>query len=117
MKKLRGGRKPESVLQSKIVNLLKIHDWFVKQTHGNMFQSGLPDLYCCHSLYGARWIEVKMATGYRFTPAQILTFPEFAAKGVGVWVLTEASEEQYKLLFKPANWHMFLEIMKEGYCG
>ena len=117
MKKIRSSRKPESVLQDKIKKLLKIHDWYVKQTHGNLYQSGLPDLYACHAKFGTRWIEVKMPTGYRFTAAQLETFPEFAAKNVGIWVLTAATETQYNLLFKPANWHMFLQIMKEGHYG
>lgn len=115
MKRLRKTRKPESELQDQIVKLLKLHDWYVKETHGNMYQSGFPDIYACHKRYGSRWIEVKMPEGYSFTPAQIDTFPEFAAKGVGVWILTAATEEQYNLLFKPANWHMFLEIMKKGH--
>lgn len=80
-----------------------------------MYQSGFPDLYCCHLRYGQRWVEVKMPTRYSFTPAQIETFPALSAKGVGVWILTEATESQYKLLFQPANWHLFLEIMKEGH--
>jgi hypothetical protein len=84
-------------------------------THGNMYQSGFPDLYCCHARYGARWVEVKMSTGYAFTPAQLEMFPQISGKNIGIWVLTAATEEQYSLLFKPPNWHMFLSIMKQGY--
>ncbi len=112
MRKIRSRRKPESILQDRIVDLLKLHDWYCKETHGNIYQSGLPDIYACHKRYGARWIEVKMPTGYCFTPAQIDTFPEFAAKGVGIWIFTAATEEQYELLFGPPNWHMFLGVMK-----
>ena len=112
MRQLRSPRKPESVLQDQIVKFLKMRDWYCKETHGNMYQSGFPDIYACHKRYGARWIEVKMPTGYSFTPAQIDTFPEFAAKGIGVWILTAATEYQYNLLFGPPNWHMFLGVMK-----
>jgi hypothetical protein len=82
-----------------------------------MYQSGFPDLYCAHRRYGTRWIEVKIADHYAFTPAQLDTFPDMSAKGVGIWILTAATEEQYQLLFKPANWHMFLSIMKAGHHG
>ena len=112
MRKIRSQTKPETILQRKIADYLKLRDWYVKNTHGNAFQSGFPDLYACHKRYGTRWIEVKMPTHYKFTPAQLDTFPEFAAKGVGVWVLNEATETQYKLLFGPPNWHMFLQVMK-----
>lgn len=91
--------------------------WFVKNTHGNQYQSGFPDLYCCHTSYAARWVEVKIADHYAFTAAQLTEFPKFCANGVGIWILTAATEEQYQLLFKPANWHMFLTIMKEGHRG
>ena len=63
-------------------------------------------------MYGTRWIEVKMPVGYRFTAAQLEVFPEFASKGVGVWVLTAATEEEYKKLFKPANFMWYLQVMK-----
>ena len=77
-----------------------------------MYQEGFPDLYCCHFRFGPRWIEVKMPTGYAFTPAQIKTFPEFNAKGVSVWIMTAATEFEYKKLFKPQNWHTYLGVYK-----
>lgn len=75
-----------------------------------MYQSGFPDLYVCCKRYGARWIEVKNPLKYSFTSAQLDVFPQFGAHGVGVWVLTAATEEQYNLLFKPANWAFFLRF-------
>jgi len=114
MRKIRSTRKPESSLQTKIIEMLKINDWGVKPTHGNIYQYGLPDLYAFHLHYGTRWIEVKMPTrtGNIFTPAQLEFFPELASKGVGVWVLVAASESEYKKLFKPPNWHSYLEVMR-----
>lgn len=103
------GRKPESKIQDKLIDFLKVRDWAVFVTHGSMFQSGFPDLYCAHARYGTRWIEVKVAESFRFTPAQMDTFPMFAAKGVGIWILTAATEAEYKKLFGPANWHTFLD--------
>ncbi len=115
MTELKSQRKPETILQGKIVNFLKIRDWSVFPTHGSMYQYGFPDLYCIHRRYGTRWIEVKMPDKYSFTPAQMDTFPEFTSKGVGIWILNAATETQYKWLFKPPNWHMFLSIMKQGH--
>lgn len=77
-----------------------------------MYQEGFPDLYCCHFSLGTRWVEVKMPIGYVFTPAQIKTFPEFNAKGVGVWIMTAATEFEYKKLFQPQNWYTYLGVCK-----
>jgi hypothetical protein len=80
----------------------------VKSTHGNIYQYGFPDLYIAHRSYGVRWIEIKNPDGYRFTGAQLEFFHQLASAGVGVWVLTAATEDEYKKLFSPANWHYFL---------
>jgi len=95
-----------------MIDFLKVRDWGVKETHGNMYQSGLPDLYIYHHRYGSRWLEMKMPDKYKFTAAQLITFPEFSAKNVGIWILTAATEYEYRKLMGPANWHMFLDVMK-----
>lgn len=71
-------------------------------THGGMYQSGFPDLYCTHEKYGQRWIEVKLPDmqGSKFTPAQKKHFPELVENGTPIWIFTAASETQYKLLFE-----------------
>lgn len=104
----------ERKIQEELINFFKIRDWGVKSTHGNIYQFGFPDLYVCHNRYGTRWVEVKRPVGYRFTPAQLETFRMFAAHGVGVWVLTAAIESEYKKLWLPANWHLYLDIVREG---
>lgn len=91
---------------------MKIRDWYVIVTHGNVYQQGLPDLYVCHARYGARWVEVKNPAGYHFTPAQLEVFPAFSSKGVGVWVLTDSTPEELNKLFQPPNWHTFLGVFK-----
>lgn len=75
------------------------------KTHGNMFQSGLPDLYATHYTHGARWIEVKLPLmkGSKFTNAQYEVFPKLVANGSRIWILTGATEEEYKKLFKKCN--------------
>lgn len=115
MRKIKSTTKPETILQGKIMDFFTLKGWYCRNTHGNIYQSGFPDFYACHRRYGARWVEVKIADHYAFTPAQLDVFPEFSAKGVGVWILTAATQQQYDLVFKPANWHMFLTIMKKGH--
>lgn len=103
---------PEAAIQASIVNLLTLKGWFVKETHGNMYQSGFPDVYAAHRMYGSRWIEVKHPTKYSFTPAQMQDFPRFNAAGVGIWILVAGTESEYKKLFQSANWISYLAVMK-----
>lgn len=110
--KIRKTTKPETVIQVAIMDMLRAKGWFVKHTHGNEYQSGFPDLFACQRMYGSRWIEVKNPNGYSFTDAQLRDYPQFSAHGVGIWILTAATEEEYKKLFKPANWFWFLQHLK-----
>lgn len=110
--KVKKKRGPEYHIQEAIKKKLRYLGWFVKQTHGNMFQSGFPDLFCCHSKYGIRWVEVKLPNmkGSRFTGAQLETFPKMCANGAGVWVLTGDDDTEINKLFRPANWHTYLKF-------
>ena len=107
-------RGPERKIQDAIKDLLAIKGWYVMETHGNMYQSGFPDLFACHSKYGQRWIEVKLPSmrGSKFTPAQLECFPKLTANGSGVWILTGDSEEEYAKLFKRNNWWQYLSAFK-----
>lgn len=103
---------PEAVIQEKVINMLLIKGWYVMVTHGNMYQSGFPDLYATHSTYGGRWIEIKNPEKYQFTGAQLIEFPKMCANGSGVWVLVAATEAEYVKLFKPYNWYLYTSVMK-----
>lgn len=103
---------PERQIQDAIEAKLRKLGWVVKSTHGNMFQSGLPDIYAAHRLYGARWCEVKNPLSYKFTNAQREFFYQLTSVGVGVWVLISDADEEIAKLFKPANWHLYLEAWK-----
>ena len=103
---------PERIIQDALKVMLKGRDWLVMETHGNEFQFGFPDLYCAHLRYGSRWIEVKNPKNYSFTKAQMQFFPMMSSKGVGIWILTAATEYEYNKLFMPANWYTYLGIMK-----
>lgn len=111
-KRHKGG--PERKIQDAIIDMLRIHEWYIMETHGNMYQSGFPDLYVTHSSYRQRWIEVKNPDKYEFTPAQLTHFPKLSAHGTGIWILTAATEEEYKKLFKPPNWHTYLSVWSKS---
>ena len=108
----RGG--PEDKEQRAIMLMLRGKGWYVKSTHGNMFQEGFPDLFACHTRYGQRWIEVKAPGrgGDVFTTAQHECFPKLCANGSGVWVLVGDSESEYNKLFAKPNWYSYLDIWR-----
>lgn len=105
-------RGPEALIQDKIIKALTIRGWYVRETHGNIYQNGFPDLFCCHSKYGHRWVEVKNAKHYVFTPAQVEVFPKLCANGSGVWILVSDIESELDKLHKPFNWYLYLDVMK-----
>lgn len=85
---------------------MEANGWFVIKTHGNAFQSGLPDLYATHRVYGQRWIEMKVEGG-RLTPAQAYTFKKLSAHGDKIWILR--GPDDYPLILKPTdNWKIFI---------
>ena len=106
--KLRVKDNPEERIRDEILKLLKLKDWLTKITHGNIFSMGFPDIYAAHRRYGQRWIEVKNPRAYSFTPAQVEFFPLLYAHGVGVWILTAGTEEEYKKLFDPCNFFQYM---------
>lgn len=110
-----GKKGPEAKVQNAIIDFLRARGWFVMVTHGNMYQSGFPDLFSCHSRYGQRWIEIKLPgmKGSKFTAAQLEDFPKICANGSGVWIMTGTSESEYEKLFRPPNWYQYLDAFKE----
>lgn len=100
---------PEAIIQKDIIAYLKNLDWYIRVTHGNAFQSGLPDLFCCHYIYGHRWIDVKNPKSYNITPAQMEVWPKLCANGSGVWILIAATKLEYDKLFRPANWWSYTQ--------
>lgn len=100
---------PEAKIQAEIVKMLRNKGWYVHRIHGSIYQSGLPDLYATHSSYGPRWIEVKLPNmvGSRFTAAQLDVFPKLEANGTHIWILTAATETEYKKLFNRSNFHQY----------
>lgn len=104
---------PERKIQNDIIKMLRYKGWFVKETHGNMYQQGFPDLYATHEMYGIRWIEVKNPEAFHFTQAQLRDFRLFTAHGTKIWVLVAATTTEYNKLFREPNWWQYLQIFKE----
>lgn len=97
--------RPEEKVRDAIIDRLEGHGWGCKIMHGNAYQSGVPDLYVMHRRHGTRWIDAKVEGRYNFTKAQKRVWPEWHFKyKVGIWILTEGSEDQYQRLFQPPNW-------------
>ena len=111
---IREGKGPERKIQDDIIKFLKIRGWYVKETHGNMYQSGFPDLFITHLQFGHRWCEIKNPLQFSFTPAQLEEFPKFCRNGSGVWVLVAAIDFEYKKLWRPPNWTDYLILLKRN---
>ena len=99
---------PEAKIQEDIIKMLRERGWFVKPTHGNMYQHGLPDLFIAKRRYGSRWVEIKNLASFKFTPAQWEDFPRMVAEGVGIWILVAATEAEYQKLFQKPNLWIYM---------
>ena len=106
MDKVRKKDNKEARIQADVEKRLLLEKWYVKNTHGNIYQAGFPDLYVAHIKYGTRWIEVKNPDGWAFTPAQVIEFPLMAASGVGIWIVTDPYQVP-DILFTPPNFWQF----------
>ena len=102
--KAAGADGPEAILQKAIIKTLEGGGWYTKVLHGNMFQSGLPDLFVAHKSHGQRFIEVKNPLSFSFTQAQLIEFPLITKAGVGIWILFGDTDVEIMKLHKPANW-------------
>ena len=100
---------PEAKIQQAIIKFLRERGWFCKVIHGSTFQHGLPDLFIAKRRYGSRWVEIKNPIKYKFTPSQWETFPRLIAEGVGIWILTAATEEEYAKLFEKPNLWKYMQ--------
>lgn len=99
--------KLELDIQRELVTFLQAREWLVERMLGNAFQFGIPDLFCCHKKWGMRWVEIKRPDGYSFTLRQKQKWPAWEKAGIGIWILTAATQEQYDLLFGLPNWRDF----------
>lgn len=97
----------EAKIQERLIEYLETRGWLVERLIGNAYQMGIPDLYLHHRKWGSRWVDVKVEGKYSFTKAQKLKWPKWEQFGVGIWILTNANQEQYDKLFRPPNWREY----------
>jgi hypothetical protein len=107
-----GRKQEEKKIRTALRNLLVGLGWWVEISHGNRFQHGWPDLYITHPVHGNRWIDTKVEGKYDYTKAQRQKWPVWHQHGTGIWILTDATHEQYERLFQPPNW---LDYWKSSY--
>lgn len=107
--KIRQRKGPEAKIQEDLIKFLKVRGWFVKVLHGNAYQQGLPDLFICQRRFGYRFVECKQPEKYIFTYAQSKAFPEMTKAGVGIWILTSATEREYIKLWSAPNWWTYFD--------
>lgn len=112
MNKLRIKDNPEQRIRDAIRDYLILRGWYVMITHGSLFQAGFPDIWATHFRYGGRWIEVKLPDmkGSSFTPAQMEHFPKLMANGTSIYILTGATDQEYKKLFEPSNFNYYFSL-------
>ena len=105
--------RPEATLQKKIIAMLQDRGWFVRQTHGNAYQKGFPDLFAYNEDFmkapfgPLRWIDTKVEGKHRYTKAQCIEWPEWEEGNVGIWILMGATEEWYGKLFQHPNFREY----------
>src|SRR5690242_9889197 len=90
---------PEWYIQQDLMAFLRAREWLVERTHGNLYQTGFPDLYVAHLKWGQRWIDCKQPKKYKFTRDQKRKWPLWDQMGIGIWILTAATQEEYDKLF------------------
>jgi hypothetical protein len=98
---------PETLIRNKLRKLLEQRGWHVEVFYGSRFQKGIPDLWLWHVEHGWRWVDVKQPKSYRLTKDQSKKWPLWESKGIGVWILTAATEAEYAKLFAPPNWREY----------
>lgn len=98
---------PEWHIRADVIKFLVARGWHVEIMVGSAFQTGIPDLYCYCRKWGERWIDVKQPVRYTFTKAQRRKWPIWESVGIGIWILTAATQAEYDKLFKPPNWRAY----------
>ncbi len=96
---------PEKAGATRLRRLMEQNGWKLYKVHGSTFMKDWPDYYAIHKMHGQRWIETKSDVG-NLSIGQIKRFEEWTSNNVSVWVLRD--EQDYTMLFGPANWHKYL---------
>ena len=81
----------------------------MERTIGNAFQIGVPDLFIAHPEVGAA-LDRRASNRERTTASPRPKSRNGrcgTAFGIGIWILTAATQEEYDKLFGPPNWRAF----------
>ena len=106
---------PEKKIENRIRQFLATRGWLVEKTHSTSYSSGWPDLMCWHPEFGLRWVDVKVRERHKYTKAQCQTWPKWERSGLGVWIMFDATDEEYSNLFKPPNFRAFWKPAYDKY--
>lgn len=96
----------EYVIQEEIRKQLHAGGWDTFKMHGNAYQKGLPDIYCCHPIYGAMWIEFKKP-GEKISFVQLQTFSRIHRGKQKIFILENVIGWE-KLIQQPPNWMSYI---------
>ena len=106
-KKFRSQLGPEAIIQRNSIRYLHDRGWNAERMIGNQLQKGIPDVYLMHLEHGDRWVDYKNPHDYEFTRAQRIKWPIWEQHGVGIWILTGWTDDEYDKLFEPPNWRQY----------
>lgn len=95
---------------------MKARGWHVEIMTGNRYQYGIPDLWTWHPDWDFRWIDCKVPKKNSLTPRQCQKWPVWEKKGIGVWIMVEASQDEYDKLFGSPNFRDFWRPSYDKYC-
>ena len=112
--KPKGGHQTEAVIQRDIVKFLQLRGWLVHVTHMNQMESGWPDLNIIHPRYGVRFVDVKVPNKGSLTKRQKEYWPTMHTFGAGPYIMTAATEYEYRKLFGKPNYSDYMVIIGEG---
>lgn len=87
--------------QDKLRNFMHARGWHTEKTHGNMYQSGWPDLLCMHNKFGRKWVECKVP-GEKLRQSQIACFLKWSEFGETIYIMHD--DDDYDILFGKPNW-------------
>lgn len=103
----------EKDFQRKLIDFLKKRNAFVFNFIGNVFQSGVPDLFVAHR-YWSGWLELK--TTSKLTEQQKHNLTELRRRGQNAYVVRYNGNEplQKYILSNPDDtWRVCLPTMEE----
>ena len=98
---------PELKIRSAIRTMLQARGWHVEIMHGNKYQHGIPDLWIWHAEWDFRWVDCKTPKKNSLTKRQCQKWPVWEKKGIGVWIMVAATQDEYDKLMGPPNFRDF----------